>query len=673
MKPPRISALLVTVCVATLMGVTRIKVFFLLFLAAAFAGAPAGWTPEISMQVRPVGDVVPSPDGKLVAYTQSRAVMEADKSEIDTQIFLAAADGSHRVQLTRGDKSAVSPSFSPDGHYVYFSSERSGKPNLWRIPEDGGEAEMLTAWKGEIGPYHVSPDGKWVAFAGREPSPEEEKRAKEKRDFRVVDENPRNHSLWLIPTEPDSHGKRTARRLGSIAGHVTDFDWSPDSRFIAFTHAPTPKADDWTHSDISEINIESGAVRPIAVSGAAEHSPQYSPDGRYLVFVRSTDPARWAGLDRIVLLSRETGESHELPPTYDEQPRLLGWAGARLLFSERKGLTAVVYTIGDEGPAQSLYQPQSGALQPGHLNTTGTALGLVEESWDQPPEAYLLKLGEKAPQHVSAANADLPKLPLGKTGRVSWKSNDNLDIEGLLTYPVNYQAGNKYPLILVIHGGPTGVFQDTFLGRYGLYPYASFAASGYAVLRANPRGSGGYGRTFRFANMNDWGGKDYEDLMAGVDHVIAMGVADPQRLAVMGWSYGGFMTSWVVTHTHRFKAAAVGAGVTDLLSFTGTSDIPDFLPDYFAGEPWENYQAYYRHSPITFVKGVTTPTLILHGEADVRVPTSQGYEFYNALKHQGVAAEMVVYPRTPHGPREPKFLLDIMQRHLAWVNKYLSQ
>ena len=200
---------------------------------------------------------------------------------------------------------------------------------------------------------------------------------------------------------------------------------------------------------------------------------------------------------------------------------------------------------------------------------------------------------------------------------------------------------------------------------------ATFAARGYAVLRPNPRGSGGYGLKFRRANLNDWGGKDYEDLMAGVDHVISMGVADPERLAVMGWSYGGFMTSWVITHTPRFKAAAVGAGVTNLWSFTGTSDISSFLPYYFSGNPWENFENYRTHSPMAFVKGVTTPTLILHGEADVRVPISQGYELYNALKQQGVTVKMVVYPRTPHGPSEPKFVLDIMERHLEWVEKYV--
>ncbi len=653
----------------------KTRLFLLFFTVAAWAQSPNAWTPEVSMGVRPVGEVVPSPDGKLVAYTQSHALMETEQSEIDTQIFLAAADGSHCTQLTRAEKSATAPAFSPDGRYVYFSSERSGKPNLWRIPVDGGEAEMLTDWKGEIGAYHASPDGKWIAFAGMEPRADEEKEKKEKRDFRVVDENPKNHSLWIVPAEPDNRGKRTPRKVCNTTDHVQDFDWSPDSRSIAFAHTPTPSADDWTKSDISEVTIESGAVRSIAATGAAEQSPHYSPDGRYLAFVRSSDPPRWARAERLVLFTRQTGESRELPQTFDEQPALIGWSGdsARLLFAEPRGTRSVIYGMPLDGPPKPLYEPDHGTMLTGRLNVSGTAIGFARESSNEAPEAYVLKLSARDAQRVSAANTDLPKLPIGETRRVTWKAADGLDIEGLLTYPVSYESSKKYPMILVIHGGPAGVFQDSFLGRYGLYPMATFAAKGYAVLRVNPRGSSGYGRAFRFANLNDWGGKDFEDLMTGVDHVISMGVADPDRLAVMGWSYGGFMTSWVVTHTHRFKAAAVGAGVTDLWSFTGTSDIPGFLPDYFVGEPWNNFIGYYNHSPMAFVKGVTTPTLILHGEADVRVPTSQGYEFYNALKRQGVTTKMVVYPRTPHGPREPKFLLDIMQRHIDWVDKYVAR
>jgi dipeptidyl aminopeptidase/acylaminoacyl peptidase len=646
---------------------------FFLALSAALAQAPTAWTPELMLQVQTVGEVTPSPDGKLVAYTQTRAVMETEKSEMLSQIFLAPSDGARQIQLTRGDKSAASPSFSPDGRLVYFSSERSGKPNLWRIPVDGGEAEMLTDWKGSMGSYRLSPNGKWLAFTGAEPSADEEKQKKEKRDFRVVDENPTYHGLWVIPAEPDAAGKRAPRKLAGGTYHITTFDWSPDSRHIAFEHQPMPSADYWTKADLSEVEVESGTVRSLAATPAAETNPRYSPDGRYLAYLRSSEPPRWARDERIVLLPRQGGAPRVLPPSYDVSVSLLGWSAdsSRLLFTETKGVAQVLYAMPLEGPPKPLFQPARGTLAGGSLNAQGTHAGIVLESSTEAPEAFVLSLAGGAPVRVSHANLDLPKLPLGETRLVTWKAKDGLDIEGLLTFPVGYQAGKKCPLILLIHGGPAGVFTDTFIARPGVYPLPAFAARGYAVLRPNPRGSSGYGLKFRRANLNDWGGKDYEDLMAGVDHVISMGVADPERLAVMGWSYGGFMTSWVLTHTRRFKAAAVGAGVTNLWSFTGTSDIAGFLPDYFSGNPWDNFEAYRAHSPMAFVKGATTPTLILHGEADVRVPISQGYELYNALRQQGVTTKMVVYPRTPHGPREPKFLLDIMQRHLEWVEKYV--
>jgi dipeptidyl aminopeptidase/acylaminoacyl peptidase len=376
-----------------------------------------------------------------------------------------------------------------------------------------------------------------------------------------------------------------------------------------------------------------------------------------------------------MLVSRETGGSRALPASYDEQPQLLGFTAdsSRLLFLEARHTRTAIYAMPLDGPPRPVFETEKGVIGTAgaRLNPAGTYLGLPIESASEPVEAYVMKVSGGTPIRVSRTNMDLPKLPIGRTEVVRWKGPDGFDIEGLLTYPAGYEQGKKYPLILNIHGGPTGVFSETFTGRGALYPIAVFAARGYAVLRPNPRGSSGYGRTFRFANYNDWGGKDYQDDQAGVDHAIAMGVADPDRLAVMGWSYGGFMTSWTITQTHRFKAAVVGAGVTDLWSFTGTSDIPGFLPDYFGGEFWTRFETFQKHSPISFVKNVTTPTLVLHGEADVRVPTSQGYEFYHALKREGVTTRMVVYPRQQHGPTEPKFILDIMQRHLDWVDQYV--
>ncbi len=646
--------------------------FLLLHMEAA--QTPSRWTPELAMEIQTVGSVVPSPDGRLAAWTQTRAVMEAEKSEMISQIYLGRTDGSRPMQLTRGEKSATAPSFSRDGSYVYFQSARSGKQNLWRISVGGGEAEMLTDWKGSIGAYTVSPDGKWIAFAGVPDDPEEEKAKKEKRDFRVVDENPKNHGLWVIAAEPGVSGTKSPRKLFANAYHITDLDWAPDSRKIAFEHQPTPNADEWRLTDISEVDVESGTVRPLAVTEAAERTPLYSPDGRYLAYTVSSEPVRWGGDARVVLLPRQDGQLRVLPASYDERPLFAGWSGdsSMIYFAENKQTRTALYAMPVDGVPKLVYEPKQGVAGLGvRLNAKATHAGFTCESSLEPPEACVLQLSATSPVRVSRANTDKVLPPIGETKLVRWKAKDGLDIEGLVTYPVGFESGKKYPLILNIHGGPMGVFNENYPGRPGLYPLAAFASKGYAVLRCNIRGSGGYGKQFRFANYNDWGGKDFDDLMAGVDHVIEMGVADPDRLAVMGWSYGGFMTSWVIGHTRRFKAAAIGAPVTNLWSFTGTSDIPGFLPDFFAGEPWDSFEAYRKHSPMSYVKGITTPALILHGEGDVRVPISQGYEFYNALKRQGIPAKMVVYPREPHGPQEPKFMLDILRRHLDWVEKYV--
>ncbi len=673
------------------------NLLLLIFISSLWlvtAHAQEVWTPEISLKVQGINDVVPSPDGRLAAYTQTRAVVESERSEWLSQIFLGQTNGTLPLQLTRGEIGVGSPAFSPDGRFVYFLSARSGKQNLWRIPVAGGEAEKLTDWKGVLDGYKISRDGHWIALIGAEPSEKEEKARKEKRDWRVLDDDPKGSSIWLIPATVDSAGNRPMRRLLSASYHVANIDWSPNSKAIAFEHRPDSGEDSWTRSDLSEIEVASGTVRDLAVTGAAEGEPQYSPDGRFLMYMRTPDPARWAGQEQVVLLPVRGGVPQVVPTPFDEGssiaglwgafypsliPRMamgvvLGWSSdsQRLLFAGEKGTRYVLYAVSLDGRTTPVYAPQRGILRGTRLNADGTHVGFSQESPEEPPEAFVMNLSTGLPARASVANLDLPKLPIGVTKRIKWKSKDGLEIEGLLTLPVGHESGKRVPLVVVIHGGPMGCFNESFIGNHGIYPLATFAGKGYAVLRPNIRGSGGYGRTFRLANLNDWGGKDYEDLMAGVDSVISMGVADPGRLAVVGWSYGGYMTSWVVTQTKRFKAAVVGAGVTNLWSFAGTTDIPGFLPDYFSGEPWDNFEAYYQHSAMAHVKGVTTPTLILHGEADLRVPISQGYELYNALKRQGVMTRMVVYPRMGHGPSDPKFELDIMQRHLEWLERYLQ-
>ena len=634
------------------------------------------WTPELQVKVRMVGTPRVSPDGRRVVYTVNDAVTTPDRSEYVTQLWMATADGRENFQLTFADKSSTNPKWSPDGNWVAFTSSRKeNRNNLYLLRANGGEAEPLTDLKGGVADFDWSPDGRWIAYTMADPkTEEEEKNDKARNDFRWVNENVKLARLYVIPVQKDAAGKREPRKLTAENYNVGDFDWSPDGKSIAFSHSKSPVANDWTTSDVSVVEVATGKAAAFAGTPAAEMNPTYSPDGKSIALVVSDNPPRWAQSGLIQIFPAAGGQPRPLSASYDGQPNVAGWSadGRRLYFSEARGTGTQIYAVDvaagrieEVKAAPAVY----GAI---NLNRTGTAFGFVRQTSDAPPEAFVAPVGDFAPTQVSRANADLKMPPLGRTEVVRWKSADGKEIEGLLTYPVGYQAGQKVPLILNVHGGPAGVFLQTFIGGRGVYPLATFAARGYAVLRPNPRGSSGYGTEFRRANLKDWGGGDYQDLMTGVDRVIQMGVADPERLGVMGWSYGGFMTSWIVTQTKRFKAASAGAPVTNLMSFTGTADIPSFIPDYFGGQFWEASELYQKHSPMFNVRGVTTPTMVQHGEADIRVPISQGYEFYHALRAQGVPTRMLVLPRQPHGPTEPRMLLAAMQANLEWFEKYLG-
>ena len=659
--------------------VVNIPVLLILLIVVAHAqtNAPPAWTPELQIKTRTVGTPRVSPDGKRVVYTISDAVMTADKSEFVTQLWLATTDGKENFQLTFNDKSSGNPKWSPDGNWIAFTSNRKeNKNNLYLLSLRGGEAEPLTDVKTGVSNFEWSPDGKWIAFAMTDAKTEdEEKNDKAKNDFRWVDENLKMSRLYVIPVQKDASGKRESRKLTTENYNVGNFNWSPDGTRIVFDYTRSPVANDWTTADVSIVEVATAKATIFANTPAAEDSPLYSPDGRWIAMTVSDNPPTWAGSGLIEIFPAAGGQAKAMTGSFDAQPNIIGWSadGKRIYFFEAKGTATALYSLDAVSNKIAEITTTPAVLGGLDLNRTGTMLGFVRQTPDTPTDAFVSAVSSFAPVQVSHANADVKLPPVGKTEVIRWTSKDGKEIEGLLTYPVGYQTGQRVPLILNIHGGPTGVFQQTFLGGRGPYPLATFSAKGYAILRPNPRGSSGYGTEFRRANIRDWGGADYQDLMTGVDKVIAMGVADPERLGVMGWSYGGFMTSWIVTQTNRFKAASAGAPVTNLMSFNGTADIPAFVPDYFGGQFWEQPDAYQKHSAMFNVKGVTTPTMIEHGDADIRVPISQGYEFYNALKAQGVPTRMIVLPRQPHGPNEPKMQLAAAQANIEWFEKYLGK
>ena len=649
------------------------SILVVLFVSAVSAQT---WDPEMQLKVKAVAAPRVSPDGSRVVYTVNEAVMTPDKSEFVTQIWMANIATKQNIQLTFGDKTSTNPKWSPDGKWIAFVSNRKdNRNNLYRLNIDGGEAEPLTELKSSVTNFNWSPDGRFIAYTMSDPkTEEEEKNDKGRNDFRWVDENLKMSRLYVIPVQQDANGKREPRKLTTENYNVGEFDWSADGSRIAFSHSKTPGANDWTTADVSIVDVASTNVTPLANTPAAEDSPAYSPDGKSIAMIVTDNPPRWAQTATIQIFPANGGQPKVLLSSFDGQPGIAGWSadGKKIYFSEAKGTGTQFYVVDVAANRIEEVKHDTAVLSAISLNRSGTTFGLVRQTSDTPADVYVSPVGNFAPVQISHANADLKLPAIGRTEVVRWKSKDGKEIEGLLTYPAGYQQGQRVPLILNIHGGPTGVFQQTFIGGRGAYPLATFAARGYAILRPNPRGSSGYGTEFRRANLKDWGGGDFQDLMTGVDKVIEMGVADPERLGVMGWSYGGFMTTWVVTQTKRFKAASAGAPVTNLMSFNGTADIPGFIPDYFGGQFWEAADLYQKHSPMFNVKGVTTPTMIQHGEADIRVPISQGYEFYNALKVQGVPTRMIVLPRQPHGPNEPKMQLAAMKANLEWFDKYIG-
>jgi len=544
---------------------------------------------------------------------------------------------------------------------------------------DSGEPEVLTEEKSAVTALRWSADGKQIAFVSADPTTDDEDKAgKEKADARVVDEDWKMHRLRVVPVEAGPDVRRAVRTLtpdalsvGNLAG-PGDFEWSPDSRAIAFAHQPSPLIDDWPRTDISIVDVASGTVRPLAATGAFEAEPIWSRDGSSIAYVASPDPPSWRRRMRVHVVPAAGGAPQTLAETFDHQPQLVGFTadGRRLLVGEVQRTLGRLVALPVDGGAAVDMSPPDLVVDGASLNFAGTHVGFVSQSMDRPVEPFLSPVDRFRAVPLARVQ-DATSMTVARSEVIEWKAPDGKAIEGILTYPVGYRAGTRAPLLVVVHGGPAGVFVRSFIGTPSPYPVAGFAERGYAVLRCNVRGSSGYGHDFRNANFRDWGGGDYQDILSGVDALVALGIADPERLGIMGWSYGGYMTSWVITQTRRFKAASVGAGVTDLVSFTGTADIPSFLPDYFGAEHWEAGDLWRARSAVFNVKGVTTPTLIQHGEADLRVPISQGYELYNALRRQKVPVRMIVYPRQPHGIQEPKLLKDAMIRNLEWFDRWV--
>lgn len=643
-----------------------------------------------------------SPDGSLVAYAVDTPV--AAGKHRDAHIWLASADHPGTARPFAYSASAENaPEWSPNGTHLAFLSDRpnplaesSNSPwhfsiapgtnrkdvtappkdeadsakkgmQLWWIALNGGEAEPLTNIPGGIRSFKWSPDGKSIAFIRTDTdTPEEHARKAAKNDQNLIDRDYHYDRLWIYDL-----AARQARLLTSEDINVDAIDWSPDGSMIVARVSPTPRIDDyWRVSKVVLLDTRTGAIARTLEEHSGYTAPTFSRDGKQIAFSRFTP----RGITDVHIV-QNLADGHEirledkLPGTVSQM--LWIGPGSHLWVSEfvRAHTEAV-----EIDTASFTVKPLPGisvTSEEFHASPDGSTVAFLGDTPSSPAEVYVWKDGSA--QAVTSTNPQVAQWNLGTQREISWQNpHDHRTIYGVVVLPPGYQSGVRYKTIVHVHGGPEEAWTVGFNGNW--YNYATMLAShGYVVLLPDPRGSDGQGPAFTEADYQDWGGGDFADIMAGVDYLIAQGIADPDRMAIGGWSFGGFMTAWAVTHTDRFKAGMVGAGVTDLYSMATTTDISPSFSQGYMGPLAANAALYDQHSPVRYLNQCHTPVLVLHGEADVRVPTSQGQEFYHGLRFMGKDAVMVTYPREPHIFTEREHQIDSLSRILAWYDSHLGK
>jgi len=636
-----------------------------------------------------VTDVQLSPDGRQVVYVTSRASIEKETPPVST-IWLIGADGGTPRHLTTGEGDS-SPRWSPDGQRLAFVSDREqrGVGQLYLLDmQSGGEATRLTKHEAGVLMPEWAPDGKSIAYAAPDAPSEEEKKRQEEHDEKVIDEGVKGLGLWVlsVPDDPAALAPEALpekNRLSPEGMHIGNlggpaFSWAPDSAGVVTSTSLSPKADHAFVPELILIGLD-GEVKRLGTFEAMGGAPRYSPDGSTIAFNAAEEvvPAMFS----IQTIPATGGKSRILMPKFAGSFYGFNWLpeGDRLLAiveeGQRHRLAIVDPEAGTAGDAIAPFE-KPGVLgswsgQPLSLSKDGKRVAFVRAEDTTFGDVYVAELGGEA-RKLTDLNPWTRDYDFGEVRQVEWASFDGMQIQGLLILPVGYQAGQRYPLLLQIHGGPSGAWGHHLYANW--HDWGQFMAQrGYAVLMPNPRGSTGRGTEFLCSIVGCYGEPDWQDLITGVDHVIAEGIADPEQLVVGGWSGGGYLTNWTITHTERFKAAVSGAGIANWVSFQGTADVRGAFNRYFGGLVDEDAENHWKYSPIRSIKNAKTPTLILYGEQDDRVPPSQGHELLEGLKARGVEAKLVLYPREGHIINERLHQLDLLERVTAWFDAHLGR
>ena len=624
-------------------------------------------TVKEALKVVALHDVRVSPDGELVAFVKS--VVRKDEKTRGTSIWAAPAGGGKVRQLTQGPEDGQ-PRWAPDGRMLAFTrkTDKEKPPQVFLLPLDGGEPKKLTDLQTAPEALDFAPNGRRISFLAETPDDKKTKQRKETGDDArvfVTDEKPKR--LWTASLKS---GQAKARSPEDLA--VWEYDWLPDGRLAAVIFTEEPRLDAlYFRASVGICRTKQAKIERLEVPIHRPCWPRVSPDGKAIAVLAGGGDSPFA--DQAWVVDIESGETTcltpDLPATVDGLEWLPDSSGLLLLVAEGLLTRLCTAKLDAPGELERVCQRLPAAIDGVQISEDGSSVFAVGQDFEQAGELWCADLASGEARKLTAENKAAGKLRLGRSSVIRWSSTEDFEIDGALTLPPGFRAGEPRPTILVVHGGPAGRFREDV----GLLPRQLLANEGYVVLTPNPRGSRGYGQEFMIANFQDWGGGDFRDLMAGLDALIEQGIADPERLGIYGGSYGGYMTAWTVTQTDRFRAAVCQCGLTDLYCFHGQTDItPSFLEIYFGASPYEDPDRYRARSAMTHIGQAKTPTLFVHGEQDVRVPIAQSYEMYWGLKHVEVETEFVIYPREGHGIMETPHQRDLYGRVVKWFGKHLK-